>query len=161
MSELNPLFGTMNSEHSWILYVFVVVLIVLVLDFIQRRILKTLTKHATEKTKNIWDDAVFYAAKRPISLILWMVGLTVVGQIVQRKADEQLAAVINSISDVGIIIAITWFASEFIAFLQHRFIEEQTAKPADDESRVDRVTIEALCKLLRLAIIITAGVVIL
>ncbi len=161
MSELTQFFSNLNAENGWILHVFLVVCAVLLIDFIQRRILKQLIKHAEEKTHNIWDDAVLHSARRPITLILWMVGLTVIGQLVRHSEDEQLAAVISVIGDVGIIIAITWFASEFIAFLQHRLIEEQLEKPSDDDSRIDRVTIEALCKLLRMAIIITSSVVIL
>lgn len=161
MPELSQLLEPLRSGNGWILQVFSVVLVVLVLDFIQRRILRTLIKHAEEKTKNIWDDAVLHAAKRPISLVLWMLGLTAVARLVQTDEDQQLIEAMGSISDVGIIIAITWFASGFIAFLQHRLIAEQAAKPPKDESRIDRVTIEALCKLLRLAIIITSCVVIL
>lgn len=161
MAEVNQFFSTLSAENGWILHVFLVVCIVLLLDFVQRRVLKTLSKHAEEKTKNIWDDAVLHAARRPITLILWMVGLTIVGQLVRDTEGRQLATIIGSVGDVGIIIAITWFASELVSFLQHRLIEEQRAKPNDDDSRVDHVTIEALCKLLRMAIMITAGVVIL
>jgi MscS family membrane protein len=161
MSELNDFFGLFSSEHGWIIQVFLVVLVVLVLDFIQRRILRSLLKHAEEKTKNIWDDAVLHSARRPITIILWMLGLTIVSQFVHRSNDEQLANIIGLISHVGIIIAVTWFASEFIAFLQHKFIAEQLQKDSNDESRVDSVTIEALCKLLRLTVILTSIIVIL
>ena len=150
-----------TTESNWVLHVFIVVLVMLTLDFLQRRVLRKLIHHAENKTENIWDDAILHAAKRPISLIIWMVGLTIVSHLIQHAQDEQLMALLSSISHVGIIIAIAWFATEFIRFAQHKLIEAQEQKSHGDESRVDRVTIEALCKLFRLAVLITAGIVIL
>ncbi len=150
-----------TTQSNWALHVFFVVLIMLSLDFIQRRILRKLIRHAETKTQNIWDDAVFYAAKRPISLTIWMLGLMIISRIIQHAENEDLVATLSSISHVGIIIAIAWFAIEFIRFAQFKLIEAQEQKGIADESRVDRVTIEALCKLFRLTVIITAGIVIL
>lgn len=150
-----------TAESNWVLHVFFVVLVMLTLDFIQRRILRKLIRHAEDKTKNIWDDAVLHAAKRPISLIIWMVGLVIISRLIQHAENQELIETLSSISDVGIIIAIAWFATEFIRFTQNKLIEIQEQKPSSDESRVDRVTIEALCKLFRLTVFITAGIVIL
>jgi MscS family membrane protein len=161
MPQFDQFLSIFSSDSGWIAQVFLVVVVVLALDLIQRRILRSLLKHAEEKTKNIWDDALLHSARRPITIILWMMGLTIVSQFVHRSNDEPLANIIGLVSHVGIIIAITWFASEFIAFLQHKFIAEQSQKDSSDESRVDSVTIEALCKLLRLAVIITSIIVIL
>jgi MscS family membrane protein len=161
MSFLNNALDFLSSENGWILQVFLVVLVVLVIDFVQRRVLRTLIHQAETKTKNIWDDAIFNSLRRPISIILWMAGLTIISRFVYRSDDEQIVLMIGLISYIGIIVAITWFASELIRFLQHQFIAEQIEKGEEDESRVDHVTIEALCKLLRLAVIITAGIVIL
>lgn len=161
MSDITELLNILNTENAWILHVFMVICAVLVADFIQRRILQSLIKHAEEKTQNIWDDAVLHSAKRPITLVLWMIGLTVIGKILYHAEGEQLANMLDVAGDVGIIVAITWFASTLVSFLQKRLIEEQQEKNNDDESRIDRVTIEALCKLLRMAIIITSTVVVL
>ncbi len=161
MSTINQFLQFFSSDRDWVLQVFVVVLAVLLLDFVQRKILDKLIRHAENKTQNIWDDALFHSARRPISLMLWMVGLTIVSQLVQRADDEHLANIIHSVSYVGIVIAITWFASDFILFSQKKLIEVQENKTDKDESRVDRVTIEALSKLLRLAILITSVVVVL
>lgn len=150
-----------TSDSNWVLHVFIVVILMLTLDFIQRRVLRKLIQHAETKTANIWDDAVLHAAKRPITLIIWMVGLTIVSRLIRQAEDEQLMEVLSAVSHVGIIIAITWFATEFIRFAQHKLIEAQEQKGDEDESRVDRVTIDALCKLFRMAVIITASIVIL
>ncbi len=49
---------------SWALTVFLIVLISLLLDFIQRRGMKHLGQVAI-KTENLWDDALHHAVSRP------------------------------------------------------------------------------------------------
>ncbi|MGS2718081.1 mechanosensitive ion channel family protein [Eionea flava] len=161
MSTLDEVLHYFLSKEQWVLQVFVVVCIVLVCDFFQRKIMNRLIKHAEEKTKNIWDDAFFNAAKRPVTLLLWVIALNIISRVVESSEDVELIALMGTVSHVGVIIAITWFVTEFIRFTQHRLISEQLAKSPEDESRIDRVTIEALCKLFRLAVIITAGIVLL
>jgi MscS family membrane protein len=80
---------------------------------------------------------------------------------VESSEEQQLIGAMAVVSHIGIIVAITWFVTEFIRHAQHKLISEELSKSANDESRIDRVTIEALCKLFRLAVIITAGIVLL
>jgi|GEM_PF-2114833 len=161
MTAIERVIAFVTSQDGWILQVFIIISCVLLLDFFQRRVLRKLIQHAEEKTKNIWDDALLHSSRRPITLVLWMLGLTMISQLVHRAQDQQLADIIAIISHVGIIIALTWFASDFIFVAQKKLIGEQQSKIGGEESRIDSVTIEALCKLLRLAVLITAGIVIL
>jgi len=59
-----------TQKNSYILQAFMVVFASLFLDFIQRKILKRLHLKS-EKTKNVWDDAIIDSIKEPISLIIW------------------------------------------------------------------------------------------
>lgn len=149
------------SSDGWVLQVFLVVIVVLGCDLLQRKIIARLIKHAEEKTANIWDDAFFNAMRRPISLVLWVMALNIISRLVESSEEQQLIGAMAVVSHVGVIIAITWFVTEFIRHAQHKLISEELSKSANDESRIDRVTIEALCKLFRLAVIITAGIVLL
>ncbi|MFT6220784.1 MAG: MscS family membrane protein [Candidatus Endobugula sp.] len=149
------------SSDGWVLQVFLVVIVVLGGDLLQRKIIARLIKHAEEKTANIWDDAFFNAMRRPISLVLWVLALNIISRLVESSEEQQLIGAMAVVSHIGIIVAITWFVTEFIRHAQHKLISEELSKSANDESRIDRVTIEALCKLFRLAVIITAGIVLL
>jgi len=160
MPIIDEVINYVISKEQWILQVFFVVLVVLTIDFIQRKVLNHLHMHA-EKTKNIWDDAIIQSARKPVSLVLWVMALNFITRIIDTDEEHQLIDIMESVSHIGVIIAITWFITEFIRFTQHRLIAEQLAKGPDDESRIDRVTIEALCKLFRLAVVITAGIVLL
>ena len=149
------------SSDGWVLQVFLVVIVFLACDLLQRKIITRLIKHAEEKTANIWDDAFFNAMRRPISLVLWVLALNIISRLVESSEEQQLIGAMEIVSHIGIIVAITWFVTEFIRHAQHMLIAEELAKGPNDESRIDRVTIEALCKLFRLAVVITAGIVLL
>ncbi|ODS23260.1 mechanosensitive ion channel protein MscS [Candidatus Endobugula sertula] len=161
MQWVDQFLNFLAKPGARLVHVFIIVLCVLAFDFFQRKILHKLLKHVEDKTKNFWDDALLHSARRPISLVLWMAGLSIVNQLIYRADDPEMAEIIGATSHVGIVIAITWFVAEFIGFSERKFITQQQKKLPGDESRVDSVTIEALCKLLRLSIIITSGIVIL
>ena len=161
MSFIDQAITFFLSSDGWVLQVFLVVIVVLACDLLQRKIIARLIKHAEEKTANIWDDAFFNAMRRPISLVLWVLAVNIISRLVESSEEQQLIGAMAVVSHVGIIIAITWFVTEFIRHAQYKLISEEMAKSANDESRIDRVTIEALCKLFRLAVIITAGIVLL
>lgn len=161
MQSVDQIVNFFTSSDQWVMQVFIVVVVVLICDLIQRKIIASFIKHAEEKTKNIWDDALLNAARRPISFILWVVGLNIISRLLKNSEDGQLIEIIGIVSHVGVIFAVTWFITEFIRYAQYKLIAEELAKGPDDESRIDRVTIEALCKLFRLAVILTAGIVVL
>jgi len=160
MNFVQQLFNIVLEKHIWIMYVFFVVIAILLIDFVYRKIINRLITHAELKTENIWDDAVLYSIKKPISFILWMIGLAFISNLIKDKVGEQTVEVISTIVHVGIVLAVAWFVTGVIRFAQNKLIQQQQEK-TECEERIDSVTIEALCKLLRLAIIITTGIVVL
>ena len=62
------------SELGWGIEIFVVVTATLVIRYVAMRLLKMLENHLA-KTKNVWDDAVFEAARKPLSLFILIFGI--------------------------------------------------------------------------------------
>ena len=60
-------------------------------DFLQRRILKKLHRKL-EGTRNPWDDALVQATLRPLSLLIWLLGITFAADIARIAPDADLAA---------------------------------------------------------------------
>jgi len=148
--------GFWQSDSMWITQVFAVVFFALLADFVQRRILRSLAKRF-EKTKNLWDDAVLEAICRPLSLLIWVMGISLAAQIATAQAEAEIFAIIEPVRDVMVIVALTWFLVRFIRQAEGSII---TARKAKGE-RVDVTTLDAITKLLRLSVIITAGLVVL
>lgn len=148
--------SVIQGEGAWITQVFVVVFLALLADFIQRRLLHHLAKRL-EKTPSIWDDALLQSLQRPLSLLVWTLGLTAAAQIAANQADSEIFSLIVPLRDVAVIATITWFLVRFIRQAEQCIIARREAK----NEPVDITTMDAIAKLLRLSVLITAALVIL
>ncbi len=146
----------LQNEYFWISQVFVVVLATLVLDFIQRRILKNLAKRL-QRTANPWDDALMEAIRRPLVYLIWVLGFSFAAKFVKYDENVAIFDLIEPIRDIGVIAILTWFLVRLIKQAEINLIKSRRAK---DES-VDITTLDAITKLLRLSVIITAALVML
>ena len=106
-------FGFLQGEDIWITQVFIVVFLALLADFIQRRVVKHVFLRL-EKTENPWDDAFLIALRRPLSFLIWIVGLSLAAEITSKQMDPEFANFIEPVRDVAVIVAIAWFLVRFI-----------------------------------------------
>ena len=157
--ELNEYLGNISSyfgEESWVIQVFIIVFVSLLLDWIQKRILRKLHEKM-ERTKNYWDDTLIEAAQRPISALIWIIGLTFAAEIVKSKSGAVIFEAIDPIRDVGVIVTFAWFLVRFIRIAEHNILKRRM----EAGESFDRTTADAIAKLLRISVFITAGLVIL
>lgn len=138
-----------DREKLWIIYIFAIVFIALLVDFIQKRILSHLQTRL-EKTANLWDDALVHALRSPLSLLIWIVGLSLALQVMQITAAEV-------VREVGIMLAIAWTLTRLITFMEKNILHQKEIAGKS----VDRTTAHAISQLLRISVLITAFLVIL
>lgn len=143
-------------QESWIGQVFVVVLATLTLDLVQRHMLDRVVARI-EQTRNFWDDALIDAARAPLRVIIWLVGLSYAVSIAQAERAAAIFEAVEPVRDVGVIVVIAWFLVRFIKRGEASYRRELERRG----ERVDRTTTDAIAKLLRLSVIITAVLVIL
>lgn len=144
-------------SESWIVQVFVIVFVSLLLDWVQKRLLKKLHVNLG-KTKNYWDDSLIEAAQRPISAMIWILGLTFAAEIVQEQQSGAIIfEAVDPIREVGVIVCLAWFLVRFVRLGEHNIVKQHMAAGEP----FDRTTADAIAKLLRISIVITAGLVIL
>ena len=139
--------------RPWALIVFAVVLAALLLDLFQRRLMKRLG-NIVEKSPNLWDDAVFFAVGHPLSLLIWLVGITLAVQAIPAQDEGGLLSdsVVTRVRQIGILYAITWF---FYAFVRN--IEKNVIETAGREGRkIDQTTVNALGRVVRITLVVTA-----
>ncbi|KAA3627346.1 MAG: mechanosensitive ion channel family protein [Proteobacteria bacterium] len=146
--------GNPNTTAGWIAQVFVVVFSVMLANFVLARLLDRLHRYL-KKTSVKWDDALIDALRKPVRLLVWIVGITFAAQIVQKSTDAVLFEAISPIRDIGVIGTITWFLVRLINSVENNYL---TVHEGDEEA-VDRTTIDAISKLLRISVIITATLV--
>ncbi len=152
MIELEKWIPGLDREWVWVVHVFVVVLATALASFFVRRLLVKLIKRLDRKQTR-WDDVVFDAIQRPVAWVVWLVGLDLAVDIVYAQTQNVIFSYSGTIRDVGILVCITWFLLGLT-----RGAEAELTRDPDE---VDVHTAEAIAKLVRLAIIITAALVIL
>ena len=69
--------------------VFLVVLTVVIANFFLRRILNKLESRS-HKTRTYWDDALIEAARKPVTIVAWIVGLSFAVEILQVETEVTL-----------------------------------------------------------------------
>ncbi|GMQ83924.1 MAG: mechanosensitive ion channel family protein [Gammaproteobacteria bacterium] len=145
-----------TGANTWMIQVFVVVFIAMFFDFVQRSLLKRLHRKL-EGTKNPWDDALLQSAMRPLSAMIWVVGITFAADIVSAETQAPLFQAIAPIRYVGIIATLAWFLIRLVSNMQQSIIERGMASGEP----YDRSTADAIGKLTRVSILITVALVIL
>jgi len=142
------------GEETWIVQVFIVVFFTAFLNWIQKRVLsKVIVK--LERTRTYWDNALFEAARKPLTFLIWIIGLTFAADIVKNETEAAIFGAVAPIRDVGVIVVISWFLVRFIGRAEKNIIEKKQI--AGEE--FDRTTADAIAKLLRISIIITSALV--
>ena len=132
------------DTDTWVLQVFVIVFIALLLDYIQKKILRKIQKRL-EKTPNLWDDAFIHAVIKPLSVLIWVFGLSIAMEISGSSHGLK-------IFEVGVIIVLSWTLIRLISFVEANVIQQQEIKG----KKVDKTTADAISQLLRISVIITS-----
>ncbi len=144
------------KSESWVIQVFTVIFISLLIDWAQKILLRKLHKKL-ERTSNYWDDTIVEAAKRPISALIWVLGLTFAAEIAHTQSDAVIFHAIDPIREVGVIFSLAWYLVRFIRLAEHNIVR----KKLEADEPFDRTTTDAIAKLLRISVFITASLVIL
>ena len=142
------------SNETWVLQVFIVVFATLMLDWIQKRIMRKL-KEKLELTRNYWDDSLVDAMSRPLSVLIWVIGLAFAAQIVRQESEAVIFNAVEPARNVGVIVIIAWFLVRFISRAESNIVN----KRLEAGQPIDRTTTDAIAKLLRISVIITAALV--
>ncbi|NOX44026.1 MAG: mechanosensitive ion channel family protein [Gammaproteobacteria bacterium] len=154
IEQLIPGFTFFKEEGVWVSQIFIIVFSVLLFNYFQRRILTRLHK-TFENTKNPWDDAVIGALRRPLTALIWILGISFAAQIVGQRTDAEIFQVVSPARDVGVIVVITWFLIRFVRLIEDNVIENKRQQGKE----ADITTIDAIAKLLRVSVMITATLV--
>lgn len=150
IEKLHAWGGTVQVE-SWMVQLFLVVFAVAVAALVQRVIFARLHARA-QRSANIWDDTILQALRAPLAGLIWVVGLSLAAELVARATDAPVFAVVPAVRSVAVVALLAWFLVKLIRGMEH-----QAADPTVPfGSNLDDTTINAIGKLLRATVIITA-----
>ncbi|MFT6968547.1 MAG: MscS family membrane protein [Cellvibrionaceae bacterium] len=147
---INKIEQWLNYEYTWVLYVFLIVLLTLSVAFFARVFLNKLAEKA-QKTKNPWDDAIIIALHLPCRLLIWLMGISLSADLVAYYAKASISLLTGQVRAVGVIVILAWFLVKLLKAFEANLIH----KTDDSPEIIDATTATAIGKLLRAAIIIT------
>ncbi len=161
MEELNNMLALDNlGELNWGIELFLVVTLTLIIRVVALRLLKVMEKQLA-KTENTWDDALFEAARSPLSWFILIMGLLWAIDISEGYVDvalfsDQNLGVVRQLTFIALIMLFFW---RFITQAEKRLLEKIEAAESASENRMDPTTLQALAKLLRLSVVISAALI--
>lgn len=144
------------QEGHWIARVFSVVVVVVSINLLLRFILFRLQARVS-RSEALWDDALYHAINPPLRVLVWILGIGIAVEMVEPGQEDSLFELVDPARRVAIIATLAWFLSRLVHQVEQAVIER--SRKTDEP--VDSTTVEALGKLLRLSVMITAALVIL
>ena len=128
-----------------VIWVFLAVVLTLFANYIVRRAFLQFQEQ-TSKTKTVWDDAVLRSARQPLAWLIWVIGISFAAEIIAADTNSALSQLIEPVRFVAIVFLLAYFLHRFIAEAEAAFISDGA----------DVTTANAVGKLLRISVIITA-----
>lgn len=144
------------GREFWLIQLFAVVFFTVLLNFFQKRVLNKLMLKF-EQTTFYWDDALIKAVRPPLTLLIWILGLSFAAEIVRDESKTGIFGTIGPIREVGVIVVLAWFLVRFIQQVGGNIIQarQRLDKP------YDRTTVDAIVKLLKVSVYITSFLIVL
>lgn len=143
-------FGLLSEAWRAGILVFVVVLSTAVVSFVVSRIILRLEKKFA-KTNNLWDDAILHAARRPMVAFVWLQGVYWAAEIAHRFSEAEVFKANATMLQVGFILVVVWVLFGLVKQVEHTLVS-----PLKMRKPMDFTTVNAISKLLRAVIAITA-----
>jgi MscS family membrane protein len=154
MKTISDNLGLSFLAEPWFLQVVMVVLATVLANLVAHFLLRNAEKIA-RLTSSPWDDALILAAKRPLPLGIWLIGLSFAAGIAGKETDAAIFDAVPHVRNVGVIICLAWFLVRVIHNASRNIVTMREQKGEE----VDKTTIDALSKLARLTVIITTSLV--
>ena len=154
MQEFINNLGDMVGIPGWLVTAFAIILAALLLEAVYRIFIRHLDRLAG-KSRHMWDDAVVYAGKRPISLLIWWQGLVMAARVMAPHTEVIAfdASLLNAVQQMGLVVAATWFLFRLTSGFEKAFVEERRKR----DEYVDITTVTVLGRIVRIAFVITGA----
>ena len=144
-----------NLSEYWIVWLFAIVVLTLLANFIAKQVLRFLNKRV-QKTKSLWDDALVGSIGVPLGWAIWLFGINFAAQFTAQVNDLPWDLSLTLFNKTATIILISWVILRFLARAEANLTTDRYLRQP-----MDLTTAKALRKLLHAAVIITTLLVVL
>lgn len=150
---LKPLFNywPLLGDYAWQVAAVLVVALVWLLTVVFNWITGLLIKHLSKKAP-VWDELLLKSIRTPLRLLIWLIGLSMLLEIFSRNGLPISTSLGTEVRRFGAILLVAWGLLRFINSAETYF-----TTPAKGRRQVDRTTADAIAKVVRLIVVILAG----
>ncbi|MDQ2068273.1 mechanosensitive ion channel family protein [Natronospira bacteriovora] len=158
MNEVTDLVETIGEviplDWSTIIQIGVVIFVTAVLDLVVRSAFLRLERKANESDR-VWDDAFASMARRPARIAIWVVGISFAVGLIGEDIRAGILDPVPDIRNVILIGIVAWTLIRIVRRIEAKLVSRWYA---EGES-VDQTTVDAVSKLLRITILVSAGLI--
>ena len=143
-----------DPTYRGLYQIFSVVFFTALLSFFSKKLFTQLERQFS-KTTNLWDDALLHSAKKPVTYLIWLLGVSAASHIANNHSESDIFLLVNPARETGIIILLAWFVIKFISKAENIVVSPDKMKEP-----MDATTVSAMGKLVRASVLITAGLIV-
>lgn len=143
-------FGLLSEAWRVGIVVFALVFGTAAVAFLASRIIAALERRFA-RTRNLWDDTLLHAARRPVVAFVWLQGVYWAAEVAHRYSEAEIFKANSTVLQVGFIIILVWTVLRLI-----KEGENILTSPLKMQKPMDYTTVNAVSKLSRAVVIITA-----
>ncbi|WP_372985112.1 mechanosensitive ion channel family protein [Marinobacter sp.] len=143
-------FGLLSEGWRTGIIVFALVLGTAVVAYVVSHVVRGLERKFSN-TRNIWDDALLHAARRPLVAFVWLQGVYWAAEVAHHYSEAEIFKANQKLLELGFIWIVVWSLLGLI-----KQIEQILVSPMKMKKPMDYTTVNAVSKLSRAVVIITA-----
>ncbi|AOY87257.1 mechanosensitive ion channel protein MscS [Marinobacter salinus] len=143
-------FGLLSQGWRAGIVVFALVFGTATVAYIASHIIGTLERKFSN-TQNLWDDAVLHAARKPLVAFVWLQGVYWAAEVAHHFSKAEVFKANDTVLQIGFIWIFVWTVLRAI-----KEGEKILVSPLKMEKPMDYTTVNAVSKLSRAVVIITA-----
>ena len=136
-----------------VLWAAVILVVTFVMAFVIWWVI-TVVEGKLRNNRNLWDDILIHAIRRPLYWYIWLLGLYFASEAGARFYELNLLNLNTLGLRFGFIVLLVWALLRFIKGAEELLVSSRIAEP------MDYTTVSAIGKLARLSIFVIAGLVI-
>ncbi|MBN7769560.1 mechanosensitive ion channel family protein [Marinobacter daepoensis] len=102
-------------------------------------------------TSNIWDDAILHASRRPLVAFVWLQGIYWAAEVAHHFSEAEIFKANGTLLQIGFVWVVVWV---FLGLIKQ--LEKILTSPIKMRKPMDYTTVNAISKLSRAVVIITA-----
>ncbi|MFB2763453.1 mechanosensitive ion channel family protein [Marinobacter shengliensis] len=143
-------FGMLSEGWRAGILIFMLVFATATAAFIASRVIAAL-ENKFSATRNLWDDAILHAARKPVVAFIWLQGVYWAAEVAHHFSDAEVFKANGTLLQIGFVWVLVWAMLRLV-----KEAENILTSPMKMRKPMDYTTVNAISKLLRAVVIITA-----